>query len=199
MDRFHRTLLPLLAACAASVIAVAQPSDPLVVASADNARERPDVSDAQLGLEVQARLYQELDVSNLSALVRYGVVTLDGTVRSEPDRQRAAELARDVRGIDSVVNELTILDPLVIAVTDEANAVTQREGADIEAMVTQALRTDAALGSRPITVMSNELTNTVTLTGTVSTEEEKELAGRLAVGAFPAGQVRNQLAVEPRQ
>jgi osmotically-inducible protein OsmY len=196
MDRPYRSILPLLAACTVAVIASAQPqpSPP-----AEGARDRPNVSDAQLGLEVQARLYQQLDVSNLSALVRYGVATLDGTVRTEPDRRRAEDLAREVRGVDSVVNELTVADPLLVAVADEANEVTQREGADLETRIHQALRSDAALGSRSIRVSSNELTNTVTLTGTVTTDEEKERAGRLAVGAFPAGQVRNQLAVEPRE
>jgi osmotically-inducible protein OsmY len=196
MDSPYRSILPLLAACTVAVIASAQPppSPP-----AEGARDRPNVSDAQLGLEVQARLYQQLDVSNLSALVRYGVATLDGTVRTEPERRRAEDLAREVRGVDSVVNELTVADPLLVAVADEANEVTQREGADLETRIHQALRSDAALGSRSIRVSSNELTNTVTLTGTVTTDEEKERAGRLAVGAFPAGQVRNQLAVEPRE
>jgi osmotically-inducible protein OsmY len=196
MDRHYRSILPLLAACAVAVTASAQPPPS---APAEGARERPDVSDAQLGLEVQARLYQQLDVSNLSALVRYGVATLDGTVRSEADRRRAEDIAREVRGVDSVVNELTVAEPLLAALTDEANEITQREKADLEIRITQALRSDAALGSRSIRVLANELTNTVTLTGTVSTSEEKERAGRLAVSAFPAGQVRNQIAVEPRE
>jgi osmotically-inducible protein OsmY len=54
------------------------------------------------------------------------------------------------------------------------------------------------LGSRDIKVDADGLTNTVTLTGTVSTQEEKERAGQLAVSAFPAGQVRNQLEVRQR-
>ena len=200
--RFH---VPLLAACATVAIAAAQEPQPAPAAPAANpappapeARERVDVSDAQLGLEVQSRLYQQLDASTLSAVVRYGVATLDGTVRSEPDRQRAEVLAREVDGIDSVVNEIAVADALVIAVADEADAATQREGADIEMAVIQSLRSDATIGSRPIDVTVDELTNTVTLTGRVTTEEEKESAGRLAVSAFPAGQVRNQIEVQQR-
>ena len=74
--------------------------------------QRPDVSDAQLGLEVQARLYQELQMtSNISALVRYGVVTLDGRVRSENERDRAVELARNVPGIEEVDAQV-VFDPV---------------------------------------------------------------------------------------
>jgi osmotically-inducible protein OsmY len=201
MRSHHHFHLPLFAACAIAAIATAQAQQPAPPANpappAPEARERVDVSDAQLGLEVQARLHQ-LDLSNLSAVVRYGVATIDGTVRSESDRQRAEEVAREVDGVDSVVNELNVADPLVFALADEADAVTQREGLNIETAVTQSLRSDATIGSRPIRVTVDELTNTVTLTGQVATEEEKESAGRLAVSAFPAGRVRNQLEVQQR-
>ena len=54
------------------------------------------------------------------------------------------------------------------------------------------------LGSRDIHVETDEIGNTVTLTGTVSTDDEKEHAGRVAVSAFPTGRVRNQLEVRQR-
>jgi osmotically-inducible protein OsmY len=196
--------LPLLAACAAAAVASAQPQPaplPQTAPPADptpRATERPDVSDAQLGLEVQARLYQELDVSNLSALVRYGVATLDGMVRTEADRQRAEQLALEIRGVESVVNELSVATPVTVAIAEEAAAIADREDANIEAAVSQRLRSDAVIGSRPIQVEADELTNTVTLRGTVATEDEKERAGQIAVAAFPTGQVRNQLEVRQR-
>jgi osmotically-inducible protein OsmY len=152
------------------------------------------VSDAQLGLEVQARLYQELDIaSNLSALVRYGVVTLDGTVKTEADRERAAELARTVPGIESVVNELVVGE---IPTFEDPAAAAERDETNLEEAVTSRLRYDPIVGSRNIRVLADELTRTVTLTGVVGSEEEKERAGRIAVGAFAAGNVRNQLEVQ---
>lgn len=194
--------LPLLAAACAAAIATAQAPQPAPPTtpppSGADTRERVDVSDAQLGLEVQSRLYQRLDVSNVSALVRYGVATLDGTVRTEEDRRRAEELALEVRGVDSVVNEIKVADALILAVADEGDEVTRREGAEMEQAVIQSLRSDARIGSRPINVTVDELTNTVTLTGQVASEEEKEEAGKLAVSAFPAGRVRNQLEVRQR-
>lgn len=200
----HRHLgWSLLAACAAAGAgaASAQPPQPQAApppARSPQATERPDVSDAQLGLEVQARLYQELDVSNLSALVRYGVATLDGMVRTEADRQRAEQLALEIPGVDRVINELSIATPLTIAIAEEAEAIADREDANIVTAVSQRLRSDAVIGSRPIQVEADELTNTVTLRGTVTTEDEKERAGQIAVAAFPTGQVRNQLEVRQR-
>ena len=198
MGRHHRLCLLLLAACAAA--ASAQPPE-LSHPAADPvlpAREPAKVSDAQLSLEVQMRLSQQLDVSNLSALARFGVVTLDGKVRSQADRQRAEDIAREVHGVEGIVNELTVAEPIVVALANEANAVADRESTTIEIAVAAQLRSDPVLGSRAIRVVADDHTNTVTLTGTVSSEDEKEQAGRVAITAFPAGQVRNQIEVRQR-
>ncbi|HVJ28755.1 MAG TPA: BON domain-containing protein [Gammaproteobacteria bacterium] len=198
MRRYH--YLPLLATFAAAAVASAQPQPSPPPDAADtkpSTSERVGPSDPGLALEVQARLYQQLN-SNLSVLVRYGVATLEGVVRTENDRQRAENIALEVRGVDSVVNELAVAPPLTVAAIDDAEVTTSQENSSIEAAVQQRLRTDAAIGSREIRVVADGLTNTVTLSGTVSTEEEKERAGRIAVSAFPIGQVRNQLEVRQR-
>lgn len=199
MRRDHRFHFSMLVACMAAAFATAQaPQITLPTGDPPPApTARPNVTDAQLGLEVQGRLYQALGV-NLSAIVRYGVVTLDGMVRAEADIKRAEELALEVPGVNSVVNDLSVTQPLSIAIADEATSVREREGANIELDVTSRLNSDAVLGSRPIQVVADELTNTVTLTGTVATPEEKERAGALAVEAYPVGQVRNQLEVRQR-
>ena len=196
----HYYYLPLLATFAAAALASSQQQQPPPGAPdprAPSTSERVGPSDPGLALEVQARLYQQLN-SNLSVLVRYGVATLDGVVRTEADRQRAESIALEVRGVESVVNELAVAPPLTVAAIDDAEVSTQQENSNIEDNVEQRLRMDAALGSREIRVVADGLTNTVTLSGTVSTEEEKERAGRIAVSAFPVGQVRNQLEVRQR-
>ena len=209
MRRHHQNLLSLLATLAASGVALAQqerpepPVDavdpaPSPVDPRPSTSERVGPSDPGLALEVQARLYQALTTSNISVLVRYGVATLDGVVRTDADRQRAEEIALQVPGIDSIVNDLTVAPPVAIAAVDDAQAITERENQSVEDQVTQQLRTDAALGSRDIRVVADKLTNTITLSGTVSTDEEKERAGQIAVKAFPIGQVRNQLEVRQR-
>lgn len=199
MNQRLRFGIPLLVACAAAAAASAQPPQAAPpAASASASGDRPQVSDAQLGLEARARLYEGLGISNLSVLVNQGVATVDGTVPTEAERQRAEALVREVQGIETVVNELRIADPLTLALADEAAAAAEQEKADVENMVAEQLRADAVLGSRPIDVVADELANTVTLTGTVGTEDEKERAGQIAAAAFPAGNVRNQLEVRQR-
>ena len=199
MRRYY--YLPLFWTVAAATVASAQPEPspppPTAADSRPSTSERVGPSDPGLALEVQARLYQELN-SSISVLVRYGVATLEGVVRTEDDRQRAQEIATGVRGVDSVVNQLTVAPPITVAAIDGAELTTNQENANIEDSVAQRLRTDAVLGSREIRVIADGLTNTVTLSGSVSTEEEKERAGRIAVSAFPVGQVRNQLEVRQR-
>ncbi len=96
--RRNHSLFHCSAACAAAGLASAQapqPTPPPAAGTTPEGRERVD-SDAQLGLEVQARLNQNLGVSNLSSIVRDGVVTLDGMVRADADLKRAEELALEV-------------------------------------------------------------------------------------------------------
>jgi osmotically-inducible protein OsmY len=205
MRRHYHYFLPLLATLAASSVAWAQQerAEPPISAVDPNAAppstsERVGPSDPSLSLEVQARLYQQLTDSNMSVLVRYGVATLDGIVRTEADRKRAEAIALEVPGVKSVVNDLTVAPPIAIAAVNEAQAITKQENTSVEDEVAQQLRMDAALGSREIRVVADRLTNTITLSGSVSTEEEKERAGQIAVKAFPVGQVRNQLEVQQR-
>ena len=198
--RCYRYCLPLLAVIAATAAASAQPQQapPRDAAERPSASERVGPSEPSLALEVQARLYQALSSSNVAVLVRYGVATLDGVVRTEAERERAQEIASQVPGVDEVVNELTVAPAVTVAAVDNAKVTTNQENTNTEETVTQRLRMDAALGSREIHVVANGLTNTITLSGTVSTEDEKERAGRIAVSAFPVGQVRNQLEVRER-
>ena len=145
------------------------------------------------------RLSQQLDVSNVSALARFGVVTLDGKVRSEADRQRAEELAREVHGVEGIVNELAVAEPDGRGARQRGRGRRgSREHRLSRLAVAAQLRSDPVVGSRAIRVVADDHTNTVTLTGTVSSEDEREQAGRIAVSAFPAGQVRNQIEVRQR-
>ncbi|HWN38792.1 MAG TPA: BON domain-containing protein [Gammaproteobacteria bacterium] len=199
MRRHH--YLPLLATLAAATVASAQPEPsppPSEAPPKPSTSERVGPSDPGLALEVQARLYQEMPNSSLSVLVRYSVATLNGNVRTDADRQRAESIALGVPGVAGVDNKLSVAPPVTVAAIEDAAVTTSRENDDIEEKVAQRLRTDPALGSREIRVIADGLTNTVTLSGTVSTEEEKERAGRIAVSAFPVGQVRNQLEVQQR-
>lgn len=199
-DRLQRKhyWAPLTATMAASLLAVAlavpvhgqprptpQPTD----AVADEIAEAIDTTDAEAELRIEARLYEELGVTNPNALVNDGVATLRGTVNSNDARLRAAAIARSVDGVGQVIDELEV------DATASDDPPLGNSGATLETAVVAELRRDPLLGRRDIRVVADRRTNTVTLIGEVTSEDERQRAMRVAEDAFAAGQVRNRLIV----
>jgi osmotically-inducible protein OsmY len=161
------------------------PLDPL------DRRAQPDLRpvDARVGLQVQADLNQELSISNLSALVRDGVATLQGTVRTEDEKNRAGQITRRVDGVTRVDNEIVV--DAARAVAAETNHADGPQS--LEATVRESLSKDPDLGSRNIGVSTR--TSIVTLTGEVASEAERQRAERIAADTRDVAQVRNRLSV----
>ncbi|WP_321930936.1 BON domain-containing protein [Paraburkholderia guartelaensis] len=55
--------------------------------------------------------HKEINAGNISVVARSGAVTLDGTVVDASQIDRVAEIARDVPGVSSVANRLTVKKP----------------------------------------------------------------------------------------
>lgn len=77
-----------------------------VLAGADKAA----VSDDEIYDKVRLRLISDAEVkgSNIEVKVTDGVVELTGTVRQEKARIKAEKLARKVKGVRNVVNQLKV-------------------------------------------------------------------------------------------
>ena len=187
-------------AAQAQVNRTAEPLDPPGTAPAplhpldpvDRRETRVGPIDAQIGLQVQAELNQELAISNLSALIQGGVATLQGTVRTAEEKRRAEEIASGVDGVTRVDNEI-----VVDAARAEAAATNHAEGpTSLDALVRAELAQDPDLAAREIKVSAR--TNIVTLTGEVASEAERERAGRIAADTLAVAEVRNRLSVRER-
>ncbi len=74
------------------------------------ARAAEVMDDAGISAKVKAGLAQDAELSAIKIDVdtRNGIVTLNGPVKNEVARERAARIAQDVKGVNSVVNQLTI-------------------------------------------------------------------------------------------
>lgn len=68
------------------------------------------VSDADIQTEVNKKLSDEAG-SSLTASVNNGVVTLSGTCKDETCRQSCADEAKEVKGVTSVVNNISVAAP----------------------------------------------------------------------------------------
>lgn len=67
-------------------------------------------SDGEIHDHVRLKLAGDRDVrgTQIQVEVKDGVVTLKGQVHSEKARKRAAKLAKKVKGVKKVINELTV-------------------------------------------------------------------------------------------
>jgi osmotically-inducible protein OsmY len=147
------------------------------------------VGDEEARIALQTRLHENLEVVNLNAVVEDGVARLYGTVRTESDHLRAAEIARATDGVRLVFNEMRI------DATAADDPSFGNSGGTLETAVAAELRRDPVLATRDIRVVADRRSNTVTLIGVVASQAERERAARVAADAFSAGNVRNSLQV----
>ncbi|MCL6506731.1 MAG: BON domain-containing protein [Bryobacteraceae bacterium] len=82
----------------------------LLLALATSAFSQKQVSDDWIHDQVRRKLAADRDVKGgaLEVEVQEGTVTLRGKVRSEKQKSKAERIARKVKGVKRVVNELVV-------------------------------------------------------------------------------------------
>ena len=99
----------LIAGASAAAVTVpvllAQAQTP--AAAAQQARERDAAVTVKVGAQIQGE--DELRDRDIRVWTRDGIVTLQGLVASEADRQRALEIARTTSGVVSVDDRLIVM------------------------------------------------------------------------------------------
>lgn len=115
--------------------------------------------------------------------VRGGIVTLWGTVDHLLAKERAAELARTVRGVRAVLNDLEVVP--AEPTSDER----------VRRKVVNALAMDSATEAYEIEVRVQD--GAVTLTGSVESWQERELAATVAKRVKGVRGVANEVRIRP--
>lgn len=136
------------------------------------------VSDSELRRDVEDAFMWDpaTEAYEIGVRVKDGTVTLTGTVNSWQERRLAATVAKSVRGVEKVRNQLEIDYEL------------ERSDYEIETEIEQRLKWDVLVDDALINVKVSD--QVVTLTGTVGSAAEKS---RATVDAWVTGvdQVRN--------
>lgn len=142
------------------------------------------ITDNEITLAIENELLTDemvpeylIDVSTID-----GVVTLTGTASNLLAKDRAAQLARTVKGVRSVINRINV-EPGV-AFTDE----------ELENMVRAALAADPATDSYELAVKVRD--GVVRLSGTVDSHAERRLSQAVVKSVKGVREVRPELEIE---
>ncbi len=122
-----------------------------------------------------------------------GVVTLSGTVDTAEAKSHAVEVARHTKGVSSVVDQLSVAPPAV-ATSGVSEALTDTA---ITTAVKAALLADPLSSALKVHVDTSNAT--VTLTGTVKSDEQKARAEEVAKTTAGVSSVINNLKVVPKK
>ena len=139
-------------------------------------------TDTDIAADVtQALRLRESLPATVQATVQDGVVTLTGTVKWMQQKREAEKAVRQIRGVRSVLDQMTVAPRAVLT--------------DVRHRIVQALHQNANLDAREITVsIAGEK---AILTGRVGTWLQREIAERATADAPGISIVENRIEVEP--
>jgi osmotically-inducible protein OsmY len=154
----------------------------LIVPSLSAASMKMEITDNGVSSAVESDLRLDPAVSHalIQAQVSQGIVTLTGSVNDLPARRRAVRIAESVRGVLGVIDQITV--------TPEA-----RPDEDIRKDILAALLNDPATESYQVAASVQDAV--VTLTGSVGSWAESQLAQRIAEGVKGVKDIHNDISV----
>lgn len=152
----------------------------LVLAPQQNAQVPGDTRIAD-AVERELDLDPQVNGNVLDVEVTSGIVTLEGVTSNRLERERAARIARTVRGVRSVVDRVQVV------------SVPAPDDASLRADVQGALLNDPAADSYEVEVTVDQ--GRVTLHGTVDSWSERELCGKVAMAVDGVTELDNELQV----
>ena len=185
-DESHKALAQDTAASMPGVTSV----DNKLVTKAEVAA---DNSDTWIGRKIKLALlfHRNVNYGNTTVEVKDGVVTLKGEASSIAQKELTAEYAKDIEGVKSVKNEMTV------KATPEPESRTVGEKIDdasVTAQVRTALSTHRSTSSMKTKVETRN--GEVTLTGVAKNEAEKSLVSKLVTDIQGVTSVKNLMTVE---
>lgn len=119
-----------------------------------------------------------------------GNITLTGKVESEVDKALAEELVANLDGVEGVDNQLSVVNDETMSDSDTLQTLTD---AKVETVVKTRLLFESEVAGTDIEVEVDK--GTVTLTGEVESDAEKELAEAIAKNTSDVENVVNKLEI----
>ena len=150
------------------------------------AKQQLDITDKEVTRAVESTLlFDEYVPSHLiDVRTERGIVTLIGVMPNYRAKDRAAKLVETVKGVQSVINGLTV-------------KVSNRTDEQIRDNVYKALQDDSATDAYKIDVAVEH--GVVTLTGTVPSWAARELSEWVASGVYGVRDMKNRLLIHMKE
>jgi hyperosmotically inducible periplasmic protein len=148
-----------------------------------------DKSDTWLKMKVQTALafHANVNASSTEVSVKDGIVTLKGKAINQAQKDLTSEYAKDVEGVKSVNNEMTI------AKADDTLGE-KIDDASITAQVKMSLMLHRSTGAIRTSVTTNN--GIVTVSGNAHNEAEKDLVSKLCEDVPGVNNVVNKMTIE---
>ncbi len=187
----------LAAELAATVEGVTQVVNNIVITpDAENDKDRRTwkqaIEDKGVSAAVRARLTYNGGFKGLSIGIETinNVTTLYGVVRSPEQRDYIARIASETKGVDQVVNNLTIQEPHTSGNgwKDVGNSISDQF---LEKRIEKTMLLNRHLSIRDLDV--DVVNGTAVLTGSVNTEEQRKLAEEITRSLGGVQDVRNEI------
>src|ERR1017187_5885392 len=156
--------------------------------------DRPaEKSDTWISMKVKAALLYRRNVSGTKTevYVKDGVVTLKGVPASQAQKDLTTEYAKDIDGVKSVENEITVSPSLATSGETSGEKV---DDASITAQVKGSLLVHRSTSMLKTKVTTND--GVVTVSGTARNEAEKALVTKLVSDINGVQSVVNNMTIE---
>jgi hyperosmotically inducible periplasmic protein len=157
----------------------------------------PEKSDGWMAVKIRSRLLVKANVSaaTTKVAVQDGVATLSGTADNLAQKELTGVYAKDIDGVKSVKNEITVKD--VSAERSAAETMGEKiDDASITSQVKFALLSHKSTSMLKTKVTTNE--GVITITGEAGSDAEKSLVTKLAGDVRGVRSVTNDMTVAKR-
>ncbi len=150
----------------------------------------PEKSDAWMAVKIRSRLLVKANVSaaTTKVTVNEGHVVLSGTAENVAQKDLTALYAKEIEGVKTVQNEITIKDAAPATFSEKM------DDASITSQVKYALLTHKATSALKTKVTTNE--GAIVITGEAASEAEKSLVTKLATDVRGVKSVNNSMTVK---
>jgi len=157
-----------------------------------NGQQPAENSDGWVSMKVKGALLFNRNVSavNTEVYVTDGIVTLKGHADSQAQKDLTGEYAKDIDGVKSIDNQMTIVEPTSKPDQDKDNKI---DDASITAQVKMAFLTHHSTSAFKTGVETNN--GIVTLSGSVTSGAGKDMATKVANDVNGVTNVVNNMTI----